>query len=158
MLLGPDGKLYAGVESGRILRMQPDGSAQEVFSDTKGRPLSMAFDSRGSLIVTDARKGLLSIASDGKVTVLAASVAGAAIGFPDAVVVANSGKIYFTDASTRFSPAQLGSTLEAATLDVMEQSATGRVLEYDPTTKAVRVLARGLSLPTALRSARTSTA
>ena len=145
VLLGPDGKLYAGVESGRILRMQADGSAQEVFSDTKGRPLGMAFDSHGALIVADALKGLLSIASDGKVTVLATAVAGTVMGFVDAVVVAKSGKIYFTDASMRFSPAQWGSTLEAATLDVLEQAATGRVLEYDPTTKAVRVVARGSS-------------
>lgn len=145
VIVGADGKLYTGVESGRIVRMGLDGSGQEVFSNTGGRPLGMAFDSRGALIVTDALKGLLSIAPDGKVRVLADSVAGVPMRFPEAVVVAKNGKIYFTDASTRFSPAQWGSTLEAATLDVFEQSATGRVLEYDPATKAVRVVARGLS-------------
>ena len=44
----------------------------------------------------------------------------------DAVVVAQSGKIYFSDASTRFGPAKWGSTYEAAVLDIIEQSATGR--------------------------------
>jgi sugar lactone lactonase YvrE len=116
-----------------------------VFSDTGGRPLGLAFDSHGALIVADARKGLLSIAGDGKVTVLADSVAGVTMRFAEGVVVAKNGKIYFTDASMRFSPAQSGSTLEAATLDVFEQSATGRVLEYDPAARAVRVVARGLS-------------
>ena len=56
------------------------------------------------------------------------------------------GKIYFTDSSQRFAPSRWGSTQEAALLDVLEQSATGRVLEYDPATAAVRIVAQGLSL------------
>ena len=146
VVLGPDRKLYAGVASGDILRLSPDGSAQEVFSATGGRPLGMAFDADGNLIVADALKGLLSIAKDGRVTVLATAGAKATLHFPNAVAVARSGKIYMTDSSTRFTPAQWGSTLEAATLDILEQSATGRVLEYDPATKVLRVVAKGLSL------------
>lgn len=145
VVLGADGKLYTGLASGHILRMRPDGGAQEVFSDTGGRPLGLAFDADGKLLVADAIKGLLSIAAHGRVTVLANAVAGSPIRFADGVVVARSGKIYFTDASMRFAPAQWGGTLEAATLDVLEQSATGRVLEYDPVSKAVRILATGLS-------------
>ncbi|MES2151837.1 MAG: SMP-30/gluconolactonase/LRE family protein [Pseudomonadota bacterium] len=142
---GADGKLYTGVESGRILRMNPDGSELQVFSVTGGRPLGMVFDTGGRLVVADAVKGLLSIDADGKVTVLASAQAGGPLHFPDGVVVANSGKIYLTDASMRFAPAQWGSTMEAATLDVLEQSSTGRVLEYDPASKALRVVATGLS-------------
>lgn len=145
VLAGPDGKLYTGLASGRILRMQPDGSGQEIVANTGGRPLGLAFDGEGQLIVADAIKGLLSITPYAKVSVLANAVQGKPILFADAVVIARSGKIYFTDATMRFSPAQWGGTLEAATLDVLEQSATGRVLEYDPVNKAVRVLARGLS-------------
>lgn len=33
---GRDGKLYATVASGNILRMNPDGSAQEVFANSGG--------------------------------------------------------------------------------------------------------------------------
>jgi sugar lactone lactonase YvrE len=150
VVFGPDGKLYTGVESGRIVRMQSDGSGQEVFSSTGGRPLGMAFDASGNLIIADALKGLVSVAADGKLTVLADAVDGSPIQFADAVVVARSGKIYFTDASTRFSPAEWGSTLEAATLDVLEQSSTGRVLEYDPLTKVTRVVAHGLSFANGL--------
>jgi sugar lactone lactonase YvrE len=145
VVTGADGNLYTGVESGRILRIAADGKSQEVFSSTGGRPLGMAFDAAGNLIVADALKGLLSVAADGEVTVLANEYAGQPLRFPDAVVVARSGKIYFTDASTRFGPAQWGGTKEAATLDVMEQSCTGRVLEYDPVSKALRLVASGLS-------------
>ncbi len=145
IVVGPDGKLYTGVESGKILRMQADGGGQEVFSNTGGRPLGLAFDAGGKLIVADAFKGLLSIAADGSITVLLDIVEGGSVYFPDAVVIAKSGKFYLTDSSTRFTPTQWGSTTEAAMLDIFEQSSTGRVLEYDPANKAVRVVAQGLS-------------
>ncbi|WP_162042609.1 SMP-30/gluconolactonase/LRE family protein [Undibacterium sp. YM2] len=145
VVIGPDGKLYTGVESGKILRMQPDGSAQEVFCTTGGRPLGMAFDADGQLTVADAFKGLLSIAADGNITVLLGIAEGGPLHFPDAVVVARTGKIYLTDSSTRFTPRQWGSTNEAAMLDIFEQSSTGRVLEYDPVKKSARIIAQGLS-------------
>ena len=34
IVLGRDGKLYAAVASGNILRMNPDGSGQEVFASS----------------------------------------------------------------------------------------------------------------------------
>ena len=67
------------------------------------------------------------------------------IRYADAVVVAPDGTIYFTDASTRFAPADWGGTYEASVLDIIEQSATGRVLAYDPATGSTRVVAHGLS-------------
>lgn len=143
---GPDGKLYTTVASGNILRMNADGSEQSVFANTGGRVLGFDFDSSGDLIAADAIKGLLSIAPDGKtITVLTDSVNGDPIRYADAVVVAKSGKMYFSDASTRFAPKDWGGTFEASVLDIIEGAATGRILEYDPATKATRVLAYGLS-------------
>lgn len=142
--LGRDGKLYAAVASGRILRMNLDGSGQEVFVHTGGRVLGFDFDAAGNLVAADAIKGLLSVAPDGKVSVLASEHGGAPIRYADAVVVAQSGRIYFSDASTRFAPAEWGGTFEASVLDILEQSCTGRILEYDPGTRATRVVARGL--------------
>ena len=91
-------------------------------------------------------KGLLAIAADGRVTVLADRVsADDPIRYANSIVVAPDGTIYFTDASTRFSPAEWGGTYEASVLDIMEQSATGRVLAYDPATASTRVVAHGFS-------------
>jgi sugar lactone lactonase YvrE len=132
IVLARDGKLYAAVASGRILKMDPDGSAQEVYAETGGRVLGFDFDASGNLIAADAFKGLLAISPDRRVALLADRAAGEPIRYANAVVVANSGKIYFTDASGRFAPAQWGGTFDAAVLDILEQSATGRVLEYDP--------------------------
>ena len=144
--LGPDGKLYAAVEGGRLLRMEPDGARREVFASTGGRVLGFDFDAGGRLIAADAFKGLLAITPDRRVGVLADRVApDDPIRYADAVVVAPDGTIYFTDASARFSPAQWGGTLEASVLDIMEQSATGRVLAHDPATGRTRIVARGFS-------------
>jgi len=147
--IGPDGKLYTTVESGRILRMQPDGTQQEVFAQTGGRVLGFDFDAKGHLIAADAVKGLLSIAPDKSIKLLTdqVSVNGKPdpIRYADAVVVAQNGKMYLSDASTRFAPKDWGGTFEASVLDILEQAATGRVLEFDPASGQTRVVASGLS-------------
>ncbi len=151
--IGKDGKLYTTVASGNILRMNADGSSQEVFANTGGRVLGFDFDAAGNLIAADAVKGLLSISPDKKTSVLANSVNVSANGktvadpirYADAVVVAQSGKMYFSDASTHFAPADWGGTFEASILDILEQSSTGRILEFDPVSKSTRLVAKGLS-------------
>ena len=142
---GPDGKLYTTVASGNILRMNADGTAQEVFAKTGGRILGFDFDAQGNLIGADSVMGLVSIAPDRKVTVLTDTVNGDPIRYADAVVVARSGKMYFSDASTRFAPKDWGGTFESSVLDIIEGASTGRILEYDPATRATRVLANGIS-------------
>lgn len=143
--IGKDGKLYTTVASGNILRMNPDGSAQEVFVNTGGRVLGFDFDTAGNLIAADALKGLLSISPDKKITVLTDKVNREPIRYADAVVVAKSGKMYLSDASTRFAPKDWGGTFEASILDILEQASTGRILEYDPANKTTRVVAKGFS-------------
>jgi len=143
--IGPNGKLYTTVASGNILRMNPDGTAQEVFANTGGRVLGFDFDAQGNLIAADAVKGLLSIAPDKQVTVLTDKVGSDPIRYADAVVVAKNGKMYLSDASNRFAPKDWGGTFEASVLDILEQASTGRILEFDPTTKTTRVVAKGIS-------------
>lgn len=145
IVIARDGKLYTTVLSGNILRMNPDGSGREVFAKTGGRVLGFDFDAAGNLIAADAVKGLLSISPDRKVSVLTDKVGDDPIRYADAVVVARNGKMYLSDASTRFAPARWGGTFEASVLDIIEQSATGRILEYDPATRGTRVVAKGLS-------------
>ena len=138
-----DGKVYAAMASGRILRMNLDGSGQEVYASTGGRVLGFDFDAGGRLIAADAVKGLLAVGSDGRASVLADLVDGDPIRYADAVVVARNGRIYFSDASRRFAPAAWGGTYEAAVLDIIEQRCTGRILEHDPASGRTRVVAQG---------------
>lgn len=144
--IGPGGKLYAAMHSGNLIRMEPDGAKQEVFANTGGRVLGFDFDAEGRMIAADAMKGLLAITAEPRVTVLADRVTpNDPIRYANSVVVAPGGTVYLTDSSTRFAPAEWGGTLEASVLDIIEQSATGRVLAYDPVTRKMRVVAHGLS-------------
>jgi sugar lactone lactonase YvrE len=144
--IGPDGKLYAAMESGNLLRMDPDGARREVFASTGGRVLGFDFDAGGRMIAADPMKGLLAVATDGRVSLLVDRVsAGDPVRYANSIVVAPDGTIYFTDATTRFAPVDWGGTYPASVLDIMEQSASGRVLAHDPATRTTRVVARGFS-------------
>ncbi|MBI3283333.1 MAG: SMP-30/gluconolactonase/LRE family protein [Burkholderiales bacterium] len=142
--IAPDGRLYVAVASGAILRMQPDGSQREVWLNSGGRVLGFAFDAVGNMIAADAMRGLLAISAQREIRVLADRVGQTPIRYANAVVVARSGKIYFTDASQRFGAREFGGTFQASVLDIVEHSSTGRVLEYDPASRQTRVLAGGL--------------
>jgi sugar lactone lactonase YvrE len=141
--IGKDGKLYTSVASGNILRMNSDGSAQEVFINTGGRVLGFDFDASGNLIAADAVKGLLAVSPQKEIILLTNTVNGEPILYADAVVVAKSGKMYLSDASTRFAPKDWGGPFEASILDIIEATSTGRILEYNPVKKSTRIVAKG---------------
>jgi len=146
LVIGPDGKLYAAMTSGNLLRMEPDGSNPQVVASTGGRVLGFAFDAGGRMIAADAMKGLMAITPDGTVSLLTDRVSdGDPIRYANSIVVAPDGTVFFTDASGRFAPADWGGTLEASIYDILEQAATGRVLAYDPATGITRVVAHGFS-------------
>ncbi len=127
------GRIYGGLQDGRIVRLTPDGATAETFADTGGRPLGLAFDDAGNLIVADAFKGLLSVAPDGAITVLATEADGVPFRFTDDVDVGPDGTIYFSDASHKYDQHHYKH-------DIVENRANGRLLAYDPVTGATRVL------------------
>lgn len=131
--IGPDGRLYTGLQDGRVVRMFADGSDAETFVQTGGRPLGMKFDARGNLIVADAFRGLLSVSPERKITLLADSVNGERMMFPNDVAIAGDGTVWFSDASRRFDQHHW-------MLDFLDGRATGRLLRYDPRTGRVEVV------------------
>lgn len=141
---GPDGRIYVSTHDGTVLRLAADGGSPEIFANTGGRPLGIAMHPDGDVIVADAMKGLLAIDPQGQVTTLATEADGVPIVYADAVDVASDGRIYFSDASTRFSAAAIGDTLEASKLDILEHGGHGRVLVHDRRDGSTRVLAKGL--------------
>jgi sugar lactone lactonase YvrE len=146
IVFGPDGRLYTGTSSGKVLRMNADGGGVETFVDTGGRPLGLDFDAAGTLIVAESFLGRLAVGADRQVRVLTDEAAGSPILYADAVVVAGDGRMLFTDASQRHDAKRHG-TFDASVLDILEHSCTGRVLEFDPGTGATRVLIGGLCFP-----------
>jgi sugar lactone lactonase YvrE len=132
-----DGFAYTGLEDGRIMKLSLDGKERSVFAKTGGRPLGVQFDAQGNLIVADADKGLLSVAPDGKVSVLVDSIGGKKMIFVDDLDIAADGTIWFSDASQRFG-------YKAYLLDFWEGRGTGRLLAYNPATKQTRVALENL--------------
>jgi sugar lactone lactonase YvrE len=131
-----EGRLYTGLEDGKIVRMELPDREPELFANTGGRPLGMVFDPDGHLIVADARKGLLSISPQREITVLATSVDGEPFGFLDDLDIGPDGTVYFSDAS-RFG-------YGAHQLAILEHAGDGRLLSYDPTDGSVTLLLDGL--------------
>jgi len=143
--LDAEGRLYGASHEGFIVRLDPDGSHPVRWADTGGRPLGIDFDAAGMLMVADAYRGLLSVAPDATVSVLADSADGIPIRYADDVDVGADGRVYFSDASTRFGAAASGGTYAASLLDLMEHSRSGRLLVYDPDSGTTTTLLGGLS-------------
>ncbi|KAL1199760.1 Protein STRICTOSIDINE SYNTHASE-LIKE 6 [Cardamine amara subsp. amara] len=136
------GLIYTGCVDGWVKRVSVYDSANdsviEDWVNTGGRPLGIAFGIHGEVIVADAYKGLLNISGDGKKTELLTEEAeGVRFKLTDAVVVADNGVMYFTDASYKYS-------LHQFSFDILEGKPNGRLMSFDPTTRVTRVLLRDL--------------
>ncbi|URJ60775.1 SMP-30/gluconolactonase/LRE family protein [Paenibacillus polymyxa] len=133
------GNLYTGDSDGEIYKVAFDtkGNPQkaQLYADTKGTPNGLMFDASGNLIVTDVKKGLLSVDPSGNVTVLANQVDGTPIYLANELDIAKDGTIYFSDTSN------YGSVVFK---EIAENKPHGRLLKYDPATKQTTVLLEGL--------------
>ncbi|HEY2044070.1 MAG TPA: SMP-30/gluconolactonase/LRE family protein [Jatrophihabitans sp.] len=124
-----DGTVLTGVSDGRILRISADGESITTVADTSGRPLGLARDPDGRLIVCDAERGLLRVDLDDgigpdAVEVLLDHVAGEPIRFCSNAVAAADGTIYLTESTRRFS-------LGDYKADLLEHRGTGRLIRLD---------------------------
>lgn len=144
---GADGLLYTGMNTGEIVRFDPEKlqlkeSPQttpfDLIANTQGRPLGMVFHPEGFLVVADAIKGLLKVTLQGEITVLSAESEGLPFKFVDDVAVSADGRYaYFSDASSKFD-------LNNYVLDVLEHGPNGRLLQYDFQTAETKTLLSGL--------------
>jgi len=140
--------IYTSTQSGDIIRIDPHTNEHSVFANTGGVALGLQFAENGNLIVADAHKGLLSIDADGSVTVLTDKAEdNSPILYADELDIAADGKIYFSDASTKFGAEASGSTLAGSLLELMEHGKTGRVLVYDPSDNSTKTIADNMSFP-----------
>ncbi len=135
--------IYFGLLNGDIKYLDQQGEVH-AWVNTGGRPLGIEFDGAGNLIVADAFKGLLKIDVTGKIETLVTQVDGIGLNYADDVDVSTNGKIYFTDASTKFHAKEYG-TYGASLLDINEHGGHGRLLEYDPATKIASTVASGFN-------------
>ncbi len=126
VLVDPEGRVWCGLEDGRILRFAADGSGREVVAETGGRPLGLEWHPEGWIVVCDARRGLLRLSPGGgglggEVEVLVDRVDGDRLRFTNNAAVTREGAVYFTDTSRHFG-------IEEYKQDLLEHSSTGRLL------------------------------
>ena len=126
-----EGRVYASMVDGKVMRFQPDGSQPEVFAETPMRPLGLRFDPEGNLIVCDGQ--LFSVAPDGTVTMLSDEAEGVPLNLANGLDIAADGTIYFTDSSIQFPRAEIMK-------EFAQPGPYGRLLAYDPATKTTRLL------------------
>ncbi len=139
--------IYTSTQSGNIIKINTADNTHSVYANTNGVPLGLQFDAHDNLIVADAHKGLLKIDARKNITVLTDNADGVPILFADELDIAADGKIYFSDASTKFGAKASGSTLAGSLLELMEHGKTGRVLVYNPADQSTHIIADNMSFP-----------
>ncbi|WP_378729666.1 SMP-30/gluconolactonase/LRE family protein [Nocardia brasiliensis] len=125
VVLGPDGRVIAGIEDGSILSIDPSDGDVRRLANTGGRPLGLHADPDGTILICDFDRGLLELKPGGELEVLVDEVDGAPLPFASNVVRDDEGTIYFTSSSSRY-------PLSEYMGDMLEHSGTGRLFRRDP--------------------------
>jgi len=136
--LGPEsvaidqaGTVYCGLEDGSIVRWTEGVGEAETLLSIGGRPLGMAFDAYGNLIVCDLYGRLLAISETGTIEELATQVGDRPLGLVNDLDIGTDGTIYFSESSTKTTD---------TVLDLLEHRAHGRLLAHHPDTRETEVL------------------
>jgi sugar lactone lactonase YvrE len=133
------GGVVTGLEDGRVVRFEPDGSGPVQLTHTGGRPLGIELLGDDAVLVCDADRGLLRVGlDDGACDVLVDRVDGRPLVLTNNAAVAGDGTVLFTE-STRNHP------LSRFRADILEHNGTGRLLRLDPATGEVDEVLGGLS-------------
>jgi ribose transport system permease protein len=146
VILDADGNLYCSVRQGEIVRfLAPDHVRREVYAHVGGRPLGMAFDKDGSLVVCIAGMGLYRVDGQRNVHKITAEtnrsplsiIDDSRMRLADDLDIAPDGKVYFSEATIRYG-------FEEWVVDALEGRGNGRIIRYDPATGATRTILRNL--------------
>lgn len=151
-ILVANGDVVATSHEGWLVRFNGGEQTAAPWVDVGGRPLGLDADSQGNIWVANAYKGLQKVTAEGVISLELDTVEGTKIGYADDVTVSKNGKIYFSDATTRFHAKDWGGTLSASILDIVEHGKTGRVIEFDPVSKSAKVVLKGLNFANGVAS------
>lgn len=137
VVIGADGRLRTGIDDGAILAVDPRTGVVEQIAHTGGRPLGLHAESDGSLLICDAKRGLLRLDKPGgEIEVLVSHINGEPLVFTSNVVADATGTIYFSESSRRWPLAEWKG-------DILEHSGTGRLLRRNPD-GSIEILLDGL--------------
>ena len=149
VILDRDDHLYTVNRNGSIIRfLAPDYTEREEFARIGGRPLGLAFDRDGNLLACVAGMGVYGVRPDRSVFRITDETNrtwyrlkdDSRLLLADDLDVAPDGKIYFSDASTRYDLADWA-------LDGFEGHGNGRLVCHDPATGKTSTILRNLAFP-----------
>ncbi|MDE3175839.1 MAG: SMP-30/gluconolactonase/LRE family protein [Pseudomonadota bacterium] len=141
--------LYTVNRNGSIIRfLAPDYKVREEFARIGGRPLGLAFDRDQNLLVCVAGMGVYGVKPDRtafKVTDRTTRTRtrlkdDSRLYLADDLDVAPDGRIYFSEASTRYE-------LTDWALDGFEGRGNGRLICHDPKTGSTKTILKNLTFP-----------
>jgi ribose transport system permease protein len=149
ILLDNNDDIYTGNRIGDIIRFKaPDYKEPEVFAHCGGRPLGLAFDKNGNIVVCIGGMGLYSIGRDREITKLTdetnrtpwSIIDDSRLSLADDLDVAPDGRVFFSEATKRYE-------MNEWSVDSLEGRGNGRILCYDPSNKKTKTLIRNLVFP-----------
>ncbi|MDH5617109.1 MAG: SMP-30/gluconolactonase/LRE family protein [Gammaproteobacteria bacterium] len=141
--LGHDNSVYVTTSSGHVLRIR--NRKVEKFALVGGRPLGIEAAKDGSLVIANAYSGLQRIDASGDISTLLGSIDGATPVYPNNLALAHDGRIYFSEASSKFGAEKYRGTYDASLLDIMEHGGHGSVIEFDPASGIATMILDGLN-------------
>ena len=149
VILDRNDHLYTVNRNGSIIRfLAPDYQVREEFARIGGRPLGLAFDREQNLLVCVAGMGVYGVKPDRTVFKVTDRTTrtrtrlkdDSRLYLADDLDVAPDGKIYFSEASTRYE-------LTDWALDGFEGRGNGRLICHDPSTGTTRTILKKLTFP-----------
>ncbi len=149
IILDENDHLYTVNRNGSIIRfLAPDYEVREEFARIGGRPLGMALDRDKNVLVCVAGMGVYGVRPDRSVFKVTDETNrtwyrfkdDSRLWLADDLDVAPDGKIYFSDATTRYD-------LSDWALDGFEGRGNGRIVCHDPATGKTRTVLSNLAFP-----------
>ena len=146
VILDANDNLYCSVRQGEIIRfLAPDYVQREVYAHVGGRPLGMAFDKDGGLVMCIAGMGLYRVDKQRNIQKLTAEtnrspfsiIDDSRMRLADDLDIGADGKVYFSEATIRYG-------FEEWVVDALEGRGNGRIIRYDPASGATRTILRNL--------------
>jgi ribose transport system permease protein len=144
-----DDNLYCGTRHGDIMMFRaPNYEKAELFAHIGGQPLGLAFDKDQNLYVCVGGMGLYKVARDGEVSKASDETNrspfsindDSRLRLADDLDIAPDGKIYFSEATTRYEMHQWP-------VDSLEGRGNGRIVVYDPAIGKTHTVVRDIRFP-----------
>jgi sugar lactone lactonase YvrE len=147
VLVDGQGRVYAGLDDGRIVRAAGTGAPVETVAQVPGRPLGLEFLGEDELLVCASQAGLLAVSlATQHVRILTDEVDGRSLRAVNNAAVAGDGSIFFTDSSQRY-------PIPRWRADIVQRTRSGRLFRRAPD-GAVTELLGGLEFANGVALAR----